>query len=62
MIEIVFKCDECESIYKEEVIDIDNEILSYIPDGWYIINEGTIEEKLLCQNCATDEIDDLDFF
>ena len=51
MIEILFKCSKCDYIYKAEVVDNNDNILQYLPEGWYIVDEGTVDEKLLCQDC-----------
>jgi protein-arginine kinase activator protein McsA len=51
MIKVIFECDECGQQYKTEVIDINDEILNYMPEGWYIINEDMADEKIVCQDC-----------
>lgn len=51
MMEIKFKCDKCGSIYKEVIVDINDNITDYFPDGWFIMNEDMVDEQLLCQDC-----------
>jgi len=54
MIKIIFECDECGSQYKTEVIDIYEEVINYIPEDWYILNEDMVDEKLICQDCVSE--------
>ncbi len=53
MIEITYICDNCESKFTEEVLDICDDIIdNTLPDGWIIINRCEPDEKVLCQDCV----------